>query len=308
MRSLVVLALVIFFASCGPGFAIPIESVSETDVRTVDTARTEAAPPDLLAKAAAPHAPTAETGPPMPKIPPETVHIFLRQGQESRFELFFTDARYDTDLVDFEFYQAWCLEKDKPIRRNAIHKVKVHNCYDAALPSPFRLMDWNRINYIINHRRGSKEAVQLAIWFFTNGEQPVSLTEEAASLVEEAYLKGKNFVPAAGELIAIICQPDERKQPLFLAFKIPEPALEVASDIFIPPLPPVVGASFPFALAAVPLVPIVPLIPGGGGGDTPGDHDHPSPVPEPASLLLALTGAAGALASRFRRNRGERRS
>ncbi|MCE5241650.1 MAG: hypothetical protein ABFD98_00995 [Syntrophobacteraceae bacterium] len=242
----------------------------------------------------------------MPKIPPTTVHMFLRQGPESRFEIFFTDVRYDTDLVDFEFYQAWCLEKDKPIRRNAIHKVKLHNCYDPALPPAFRHMDWNRINYIINHKRGSKEAVQLAIWYFTNGEQPISLNEEAALLVEEAFLKGKSYVPTAGELIAIICQPDERKQPLFLVFKIPEPPLEVASDIFIPPIPPVVGASFPFALAAIPLVPVVPLIP--GGGDTPGDHDHPSPVPEPASLFFALTGAAGVLASRFRRNRGERRS
>ncbi len=126
--------------------------------------------------------------------------MFIRQGPNSRFELFFIDVRYGYDLVDFEFYKSWCLQKDKPIRRNAIHKIRLYNCYDPNLPPEFRGMEWNQINYIVNHKKGSKEAIQQAIWHFTYSGKPQKLSAEAAQLVEEANLKGKDYIPAEGEL------------------------------------------------------------------------------------------------------------
>ena len=101
--------------------------------------------------------------------------MFIRWGTDSRFELFFLDVRYGYDLVDFESYKAWCLAKHKPIRRNAIHKVRLYNCYDPNLPPEFKAMEWNQINYIINHKSGSKKDIQQAIWHFADGEHPKTL-------------------------------------------------------------------------------------------------------------------------------------
>ena len=159
------------------------------------------------------------------------------------------------DLVDFEFYKAWCLAKGKPIRRNAIYKIRLYKCYDPDIPPEFRHMGWNQINHVINHKSESKEAVQQAICHFTDSEKPMSLGREASQLVEEANLKGKDYKPADGELEAIVCLPDKKKQPVFIEHKIPvatasHMAAAPASLVLVTPL--LVAAASPSWFSAAP--------------------------------------------------------
>ncbi len=238
VRAALILGFLLTFLLPGPGFGVPIESVPELDVY----------PGDLITAVTAP-------GPPSTQTPDSPVPMFIRQGPNSRFESFFIDVRYGYDLVDFEFYKAWCLAKGKPIRRNAIHKIRLHKCYDPDIPPEFRHMGWNQINYIINHKSGSKEDVQQAIWHFTYGETPISLGREASQLVEEANLKGKDYKPADGELEAIVCLPDKKKQPVFIEHKIPvatasHMAAAPASLVLVTPL--LVAAASPSWFSAAP--------------------------------------------------------
>jgi hypothetical protein len=282
MRAALILVLILIFSSPNPGFGVPIESVPEPDMH-----------------AGAPITAATTPSPPPVKIPDSVVAMFIREGTDTRFELFFLDVRYGYDLVDFEFYKAWCLAKNKPIRKNAIHKVRLYNCYDPNLPAAFRDMAWNQINYIVNHKRRSKEDIQQAIWHFANSEHQTEPSVEAAQLVEEANLKGKDYSPAEGELIAIICQPDAKKQPVFIEYKISEAIpIDKAAASFVPPEGvAAAGSSFHDWLALLPLTSVIPFIP--TGPNPPPDPPTPaSPsIPESSILLLLVSGMAGILIS-----------
>jgi hypothetical protein len=296
MYAILIFLLISFFSLTSTVFAVPGESVVEPEIHG-DNAITAG----------------SVSSPPVAKVPDSTVQMFIRQGSDSRFELFFIDVRYGYDVVDFEFYKAWCLAKNKPMRRNAIHKVRLYNCYDPNLPPGLSSMGWNQINYVVNHKRGSKEAIQEAIWYFANSEIPTTFREEAAQLIEEAKLKGKDYKPAEGEILAVICQPDEKKQPVFIEYKIPEAApLDAASSsAAAPAVLAAESAAFPAWLPLLPLIPIIPIINPPGPDPPPPNPPPPNPpppnpppaVPEPSSLVLLVSGIAGILMSRTVRKR-----
>jgi hypothetical protein len=281
-----IFTLILVFLTSNSSFAVPIESPPEQDIHSGDVA----AGNPVQAVAAA-------------KIPDSSVEMFLRNGSNSRFEIFFLDIRYGYDLVDFEFYNAWCLEEGKPIRRNAIHKVRLYNCYDPDIPAEFGSMDWNRINYIVNHKNVSPKVTQEAIWHFArSGKKPLSA--QAAKLVEEANLNGKDYKPAEGELMAVICQPKEKKQPLFLEFKIPKVNPVEVSSMAVEPVLSV--SKFPIWLPLIGLLGIIPFIHSQPHHPPPHPPPPPPPVPEPSSLLLLGCGVAGLIVYRKIRKKRNR--
>jgi hypothetical protein len=259
MYKALIFAIMLVLGASNWGFAVPIESSPEQGSHGGDLA-----------------AGNGVQGVAAPKIPDSTVEMFVRDGQNSRFEIYFLNTGNRYDLVDYEFYKAWCLEQGKPIVRNVIHKIRLYNCYDTGLTAKFAGMEWNQINYVINHKHASPKDNQEAVWYFA-GSRKKPLSEEAAKIVEEANVNGKDYKPAEGELIAVICDPHENKQALFLEYKLP------AAPVALLPVAalPVGGSGVP------PIVPPVvpPDIPPKGGG-----------VPEPSSLLLLGCGMAGIFA------------
>ncbi len=258
----------------------------------------------------------AERGgvPPTLTIPQGPVHMFLKRGEQSRFELFFLDVKYGFDLRDFEFYNAWCLEKDKKIRTNALHQVRLYHHDDPDLPPKFKAMPWDQIHYLINHRDGAKTVIQDAIWYLADHQQHHRpLSPEARQLIEQAALRGRGFRPAEGQLAAIICLV-AGQQTVFIEVALPEAAEVEAFPVGFAPPPPGPGQSFlpPWLpLLAIPIVPPFALLVADDSSDTVSDtplqspgpsptmppgispvnpprdsQNSPMPIPEPASVLL----------------------
>jgi len=273
VRRALISALLVVFSSYCSCFATPIESVPTPEVQGSD--QIGAGVPQI--------------GPTI-KVPDTSVHLFLRNGTDSRFEVFFIDLRYGQDLEDFQSYKAWCLEKDGPIRRNALHKVRLYSPYSPDLPPKLRDVQWDRINYIINHKpeSASKKSIQEAIWYFTNGGKKAKLSPEAVRLIEEAKEKGKDYIPGDGDLIAVVCVPLEPKQPFFVELPVP-PAVPVVSPVVA--LPPVLAAasSALYGLAATPLF-FLPLAFHSSPSPPSHEHEHHG-ISEPSTLGLLLTAA-----------------
>jgi hypothetical protein len=299
---LLVVALSVFVAGLNAARAVPITAVPEE----------QATAPGLYSAL-----PETAKVTPRANIPEEPVHMFIRYGERSRFELFFLDVQYDYDVVDFEFYDAWCLERNKKIATNAVHQVKLYNVYDEDLPPEFRAMPWNQINYIINHKEESKAVTQDAIWYLTDQHRkPVS--PEAMKLIEKAERNGRDFQPGEGQLLAIICRA-AGKQPVFIEFRLPAAVVVEAFPVsYAPPpmAPEVAGLPNWLPLALLPMVPpffltggsseppLEPLPPDIIPGTTPDIeppppiNPPPQPIPEPASVIMIGSGLAGIYVSR----------
>ncbi len=227
----------------------------------------------------------AERGgvPPTLTIPQGPVHMFLKRGEQSRFELFFLDVKYGYDLRDFEFYNAWCLEKDKRIRTYALHQVRLYRHDDPDLPPKFKAMPWDQIHYLINHRDGAKTVIQDAIWYLADHHQHHRpLSPEARQLIEQAALRGRGFRPAEGQLAAIICLV-AGQQTVFIEVALPEAPI-------VPPFALLVADDSSDTASDTPLQspgPSPTMPPGISPVNPPRDSQNsPMPIPEPASVLL----------------------
>jgi hypothetical protein len=228
----------------------------------------------------------ASPGPTTPQkinLPPGIFNMYLKYpGAESRFEMTFDDIPPGYEIVSNEAYPGWCVQRTKYIRKNASHEVKLYSCYDENLPAAAQGINWNQVNYVLNHQEGNIYDVQHAIWYFTDRRK--DLSQEADSMVKNAVENGGDYVPSSGETQALICDSGPYKQLSIIAYKLPVVLSEAA------PVPVVVAAAPEAAVpapATTTIPRVIPLpIPIPLDDDTP---DKPvRPVPEPDTLTLSL--------------------
>lgn len=106
-------------------------------------------------------------------------------------------------------YLGWCVDEPHYIHNGEIYKAKMYSTYDPNNPHPDP--DWNKVNYILNHKQGDKDDIQAAIWYFVDGgnEPPTSAGQ---AMKNEAIANGENFVPAPGQVLAVVLWINDRTQ------------------------------------------------------------------------------------------------
>lgn len=122
-------------------------------------------------------------------------------------------------------YPGWCLDYTKNMPRNVNLAVTLYNYDSASLPSAFKDNDWDKVNWILNHKDGySRWDIQYAIWYFIN-ELPwknVDPTTKARSLIASANASGEGYEPECGDIIPIVAVPvGTDAQCTFLELVIP---------------------------------------------------------------------------------------
>lgn len=228
------------------------------------------------------------------RLPQGPVNMFLRfPSKGARFKMTFVDIPGGCDLSATAAYPGWCADRKTGIGKNRVHTVTLHSCFDADLPPSARKVNWNQVNYILNHAGNSKASdIQKALWRLIHGNG--GLTPSAEKLVRDAKENGSNFIPEPGQSMAVICDGGNDKQLTFIEYGMPAltlpPTQPIHSLPLVPGALPLAGGDF-----LIPHIPLIPPIfpgeyesggrrtPGGGGGDTPS-------TPEPASITLLLTG------------------
>jgi len=107
-------------------------------------------------------------------------------------------------------WTGWCADKLNYVYLG-IYYSEVHllSSYDMAswpadaLADPRLDLEWDKINYIINHKQGTGNEVQDALWYFTNGITPPTATGQA--MVDDANANGDGWFPTEGQNMALIC-------------------------------------------------------------------------------------------------------
>ena len=133
-------------------------------------------------------------------LPATAVQLSVVDGSDTYFisTLSGVPAGYSVDNGE---YPGWCIDNSENMERSTNHDVMLYSSLNP--PAALSGIQWGAINYILNHKQGTMNDVQNAIWYFTNGG---SVSGTAQTMVTEA-LANLNYDPSTtcGAILAIIC-------------------------------------------------------------------------------------------------------
>ena len=158
-------------------------------------------------------------------LPSSVTASISHPGSSSYFDVDITSGG-NTYLPTMNDYLGWCADSHKI----GLGPGTTFTPYDMRYENPpIHTADWNRINWILNHKNGAMPgSVQQAIWYFDNGRigsswAPFDETEVQA-LIEDANDNGGGYVPVSeGLKYAVILYNREVLQPVFIEATIPKP-------------------------------------------------------------------------------------
>ena len=167
-----------------------------------------------------------------------TDEIFMNQyhvATNAFFDLYFTGIIGDFDVENNVHYDGWCIDHPTPLPTTLTYTVFVYSSY--CVPEKFlvdtrgNIVDWGKINHIINHKIGSVNDIQAAIRYFVNfgssenwpGPDSQSNYQTMIDNAESSY------IPAPGDFVAVIIDtnPNTPMSPYhsyqYLIFELPIP-------------------------------------------------------------------------------------
>jgi hypothetical protein len=141
---------------------------------------------------------------------PTMVTIEVVDGTSSYFLTTLTDVPSGYDVTNTT-YLGWCIDVDAQMGRSpATHQVVLYSSLD---PPNGTLKDqrWDIVNYILNHKQGTADDIQAAMWYFihfdSETETPPTNQTIAWAIIEDALANGTGYIPAPSETVAVICNP-----------------------------------------------------------------------------------------------------
>jgi hypothetical protein len=115
-------------------------------------------------------------------------------------------------------YQSWCVDYFGGLTTNAVYRPVFLHLSHGPLPPALQNPNWDRVNYILNHKQGDGFDVQAAIWHFIGGPVPEADTRffppsaTTSNLIADAEANGAGFVPQPGQISAVIIDLGEDVQ------------------------------------------------------------------------------------------------
>ena len=180
--------------------------------------------------------PVALAAPPPPlSLPPGQViasHSLLFDPADptwpAGFKITFSGFSGNYNVATGTPYPGWCLEDDMPTPDPTIPNIFFYSSYDPNMPPNAMnytdpatpkvlsgevalgsLVPWDRLNYLLNHKLGTIQEVQSAIWLLMWGSTSLPVTGNVTAMVIAANsAAAAGFVPAAGQIIAVLLYDD----------------------------------------------------------------------------------------------------
>jgi hypothetical protein len=168
---------------------------------------------------------SATASDPVVALPPTELLVTMRatDGVNSWFDIELSDIPSGYDITN-GIYLGWCAQKSIKMTRGVNHTVRLYSSYDPDMPESFRSENWSKINYLLNHKQGSRASIQETIWYYISLDTYPS-DPDAQSMISNADQNGLNFIPKNGEVLAIIVEGVKTIQRTFFEYVIPTPPL-----------------------------------------------------------------------------------
>jgi hypothetical protein len=164
--------------------------------------------------AAAPSAPTV-------RLPTQLVTMNAQYGDVSWFTTTLSGIPAGFDIIDGT-YQGWCVQKNIRMTQRVNHTVLLYSSDDPSLPKEFQNNNWDKINYLLNHKTGDRTSIQKAIWHYWTNEN-CSTDTNASAMIAAAEQNGAGFTPTSGDRVAIPIEGIPAIQLTFIELILPIP-------------------------------------------------------------------------------------
>jgi PKD repeat protein len=156
---------------------------------------------------------------PIIRLPTDLVTMNAVYGNTSYFKMTLSDIPLGYDIINGT-YHGWCVQENIKMTQHINHTVLLYSCYDPSLPLEYHNSHWDKINYLLNHKRGNSDSIQQAIWYYTNNKD-CSNDPDALAMISDAEQHGAGFTPTIGELLAVPIEGVPTIQLTFLETTIP---------------------------------------------------------------------------------------
>lgn len=102
-------------------------------------------------------------------------------------------------------YKGWCADDENaPVVLST--PVTLYSTY-AALPVTSQSPNWPKVNYILNHKLGTPDEIQAAIWKVLNGSTDYPVTANVNTMVNGANAHPA-FQPTTGQVLGVLLRKD----------------------------------------------------------------------------------------------------
>lgn len=120
-------------------------------------------------------------------------------------------------------YPAWCIDYFHETSPTGFFQQGVLlSSLSTNLPAHLASDSWDLINYILNHKQGNRDDIQLAMWYFTDGVN-WGLTPTATAIINDSLANGEGFTPKAGELQAVVLDQGPNPPAQAVIIEVPTP-------------------------------------------------------------------------------------
>jgi len=111
-------------------------------------------------------------------------------------------------------YLAWCGESQNTTVDTNPKTAILYSTYDPALPVTMQNANWPKVNYVLNHKQGTPDDIQQAIWVLLNGNlydftgSVTTPSTLAQAMISDANSNGGGFTPSGGQVTAVVVYQD----------------------------------------------------------------------------------------------------
>ena len=143
-------------------------------------------------------------------LPPEAIPFQVLVDNRSYTPVELTDvpAGY---AVSNGLYEGWCVEYQILIAPGPIYHANLYDTYQA-LPDHIANLPWDKVNYLLNHKRGSLWDVQYVLWQILGQLSQPPPNQYMVEMIEDVELHGAGFVPTNGQIVGVILDSMEGVQ------------------------------------------------------------------------------------------------
>ena len=139
-------------------------------------------------------------------LPPSPVSATVSVASDGTLSIQLAGVGETPDIANGTFV-GWAADQDSTAFVMSQNPL-LYSTYGYNLPAGAQRSNWDRVNYVLNHKQGTASDVQAVIRTLLTGAPLMAPTPASSSLLADATANGHGYIPAPGKTLAVLLYQD----------------------------------------------------------------------------------------------------